>query len=130
MKKAPAAALILSWAIATGAVQAHQPPVPGAVFTKEHRQFARQFFGQEYGGKCPPGLQRQGDRCAVTGPQRKYAIGTRLPGDAILDPVPQTLLARLPAVPAGYRYVRVGEDIVLLAPGPGIVVDILAAVLP
>lgn len=113
----------------TTAAGAPRVPVPGAVFNESHRNMARQFYGQEHARKCPPGLVREGTACVpLPGATKKYAVGTRLPGDLILHPVPQPLLAHLPEMPRGYRYVRVGEDLVLISPGTPVVIDIIAAV--
>lgn len=102
-------------------------PRPGAVFKPVHRDAVDRYYRTEYAGKCPPGLARKNNGCMPPGQARKYAVGRRLPADVVLHPVPQPVVVQLPAVPPGYRYAQVGNDIVLLSPGSGLIVDIISA---
>lgn len=111
------------------AAAAAPEPQPGAVFTPFHLQLVRAYFAQQYGKLCPAGLVRAKAGCEAPEQAKRYSVGTRLPGDAMLHPVPTELIEQLPRVPPNYRYVRVGEDIVLLAPGGSAVVDIAPGVM-
>jgi Ni/Co efflux regulator RcnB len=59
----------------------------------------------------PPGLAR------------RWEIGRPLPRDVIFYDVPVEIVVRLSPPPAGYRYVRVASDLLLIAAGTGMVVD-------
>ena len=50
-------------------------------------------------------------------------MGRPLPRDVIFYDVPQALVIQLDRPSAGYRYVRVATDILLIAIGTGMVVD-------
>lgn len=106
----------------------------GAFFREEHRKAARRFFTEHYarGKECPPGMER-GERgskgCAPPVPGRYWAVGRPLQSSVKEYPVPPPLASRLPVPPEGYRYAMVGDDIVLLASGSKLVVDIIEDVL-
>ena len=53
----------------------------------------------------------------------KWAVGQALPRDLVYYPVPQTVVVRIGVPPTGHRYVRVANDILLIAIGSRMVVD-------
>jgi Ni/Co efflux regulator RcnB len=55
------------------------------------------------------------------GQAKKWQMGRPLPPEVVYYPVPQPLVVQLGAPPAGYRYVRVASDILMIAVGTGIV---------
>jgi Ni/Co efflux regulator RcnB len=57
------------------------------------------------------------------GQAKKWSVGHALPRDVIYYPVPNTVSVRLGVPPSGYRYVRVANDILLIAIGTSMVVD-------
>jgi len=57
------------------------------------------------------------------GHARRWSIGQHLPSDVSAYPVPGTVISILGAPPAGYRYVRVAADILLVATGTHMVID-------
>ena len=67
-------------------------------------------------------------RALPPGVARKYARGRRLPPGIAKQALPPELERRLP-VQAGYQYVAVDSDVLLIAVSTGIVVDILLDVL-
>jgi len=73
---------------------------------------------------CPPGLAKKNNGCMPPGQAKKYSVGHRLPQDVRYYAVPQPVIATLPAPPVGHRYVRVGSDVLLLAPRSDVVVNI------
>lgn len=103
----------------------------GAFFNDNDRNFARTYYLQSYpdGRKCPPGLAKKNNGCLPPGQAKKWAMGQPLARDVARYPVPQPVLVRLQPVPAGYRYVRVGNDILLLSPQSAVVVDVIAGLL-
>jgi Ni/Co efflux regulator RcnB len=103
----------------------------GAFFNDDHRNRARTYYTTTYaGGKaCPPGLAKKNNGCMPPGQAKKFAVGQPLPAGTVYYGVPQPVLVQLPPVPVGYRYVRIGNDIVLLSPQTGLVVDIINGLL-
>lgn len=101
-----------------------QPVTIGGYFGESQRVAARGYYGHRHGGKaCPPGLAKKNNGCMPPGQARKWAVGQPLPRDVTFYPVPQELVVTLGVPPAGYRYVRVAADILLIAVGTRMVVD-------
>ena len=99
----------------------------GAYFNGTQRDAARQYYGrQAAAGKCPPGLAKKNNGCLPPGQARKWAVGRALPGDVVVFPLPNEVVVRIGAPPQGYRYVRQGADILLIAIGTQIVVDAIS----
>jgi len=99
----------------------------GAYFNDRHREDVRRYYVEHYGGKkgCPPGLAKKHNGCLPPGQARKWAVGQPLPRDVVVYTVPQPVLTYLPPAPVGYRYERVGGDLVLIHIGDRVVVDIM-----
>ena len=95
----------------------------GGHFHDEHRQRARTYYTQQYGGHCPPGLAKKNNGCMPPGQAKKWAVGQPLPRDVVFYEVPRRLVIEIGPPPAGYKYVRVAADLLLIAIGTGIVVD-------
>lgn len=55
--------------------------------------------------------------------RKKWAVGQALPPDIPYYPLPPELVVQLTPPPAGYRYVRVAGDVLMIAAGTGMVVD-------
>ena len=93
-------------------------------FEERHTVIVRDYYGEQFrGGRCPPGLAKKRNGCMPPGQAKKYQVGRPLPRDVVYYQVPQPLLVQLGAPPPGYRYVRVGGDILMLTTGTAIVVD-------
>jgi Ni/Co efflux regulator RcnB len=103
----------------------------GGYFNDEHRNHVRQYYAQQYdhGKRCPPGLAKKNNGCMPPGQARRYVVGQPLARTVTYYPVPQPVIVQLPAAPVGYRYVRVGNDILLLSPQSAVVVDVIAGIL-
>jgi Ni/Co efflux regulator RcnB len=103
----------------------------GAYFNDEQRSYVRQYYTQQYGkaGRCPPGLAKKNNGCMPPGQARKWAVGQPLPAGVAVYSVPQPVIVHLAPAPYGYRYARVGGDIVLIQVRTNIVVDIIQALL-
>jgi hypothetical protein len=73
-------------------------------------------------GRCPPGLAKKHNGCLPPGQAKKrWALGRPLPRDVIFYDLPPALVVQLRPAPAGYRYVRVASDILMIAAGTGLV---------
>lgn len=85
--------------------------------------------GHIYGGKhagynrghCPPGLAKKG--CIPPGQAKKWRRGYPLARGVIFHDLSHRMARHLGRPPAGYRYVRVAQDILMIAVGSGMVVD-------
>jgi Ni/Co efflux regulator RcnB len=100
----------------------------GRYFNDQQRVVVRNYYSTYYGTRgCPPGLAKKNNGCLPPGHARNIVVGQRAPVGVTYYAVPQPVLVQLPAIPApGYRYVRIGNDIVLLSPQSAIVVDVIS----
>jgi len=102
----------------------------GHHFNDEQRNAVRGYYGQHYGNgrRCPPGLAKRDNGCRPPG-QVRYVVGQPLPRTVTVYTVPQPVIVQMPIAPPGYRYVRVGNDILLVSPQTQLVVDVISGVL-
>ncbi len=97
---------------------------PGSHFNDAQRRQVRQWYGDQYrAGHCPPGLAKKNNGCMPPGQAKKWRVGHVLPASVTYYAVPQPVLVQLGPPPAGYRYVRVADDILLLSLGTRMVID-------
>lgn len=145
---ARATALLLSGVVLAAAAQAAKPEWAGKGKDKqgeeEHRQQQGQsveirvggYFGddqrnaahdyyskQKAKGHCPPGLAKKNNGCMPPGQAKKWTKGQPLPRDVVFYPVPRAVTVKIGLPPAGYKYVRVANDILMIAIGTSMVVD-------
>ncbi len=93
-------------------------------FNDQHRAAVRSYYGSQHkSGHCPPGLAKKHNGCMPPGQAKKWRIGHPLPHDVVFYEVPHALVLQLGQPPAGYRYVRVAADILMIAVGTSLVVD-------
>ena len=93
-------------------------------FTDPQRVVVRNYYSQQYSaGRCPPGLAKKNNGCMPPGQAKKWAVGQPLRSDVVYYPVPQPVVVQLGSPPAGYKYVRVASDILLIAIGSSMIVD-------
>ena len=99
--------------------------VRGRHFDEHHRVAVREYYEHEFqGGKrCPPGLAKKHNGCMPPGQAKKWAMGRPLPPEVVYYPVPHDLEVQIGIPPAGYKYVRVASDILMIAVGTGVVAD-------
>ena len=96
----------------------------GGYFGDTQRRAAYDYYGPQFrSGNCPPGLAKKGNGCQPPGQAKKWRVGSRLPSDVVYYPVPNSVSVQLGVPPAGYKYVRVAADILLIAVGTSMVVD-------
>jgi Ni/Co efflux regulator RcnB len=103
----------------------------GSYFNDQHRSHARQYYAQHYGHgrNCPPGLARKDNGCMPVGHARNWNVGQPIPRGVTVYSVPQPVLVQLPPPPYGYRYARLGGDIVLVQQQNNLIVDIIQGLL-
>ena len=96
----------------------------GSYFGDQQRAVATDYYGkQQASGRCPPGLAKKNNGCIPPGQAKKWAVGQVLPKTVVLYPVPREVVVKIGVPPAGYKYVRVANDILLIAIGSQMVVD-------
>lgn len=96
----------------------------GKYFGDQHRVVVHDYYREQFlTGRCPPGLAKKHNGCMPPGQAKKWTIGRPLRRDVIFYDVPQQLVVQIGIPPAGYRYVRVASDILLIAVGTGMVID-------
>ena len=103
----------------------------GAYFSDHHREAARSYYRERYsnGRNCPPGLAKKHNGCLPPGQAKKWAVGQPIPRGVTVYSVPQPVIVQLPPPPYGYRYARLGNDIVLVQSQNNLIVDIIVGVL-
>lgn len=99
----------------------------GKFFSDKEKSAARKVFSQKYvkAKQCPEGLTQKGKSCASPWDQRYWAVGQALQPAVKVYEVPAPVVAELPPAPKGYEYVRAADDILLIASGSKLVVDMI-----
>jgi Ni/Co efflux regulator RcnB len=93
-------------------------------FDDRHRTIIHDYYAQQFhSGHCPPGLAKKRNGCMPPGQAKKWRVGRPLPRDVVYYDLPQEILMRMGPPMPGYRYARVGSDILLMAIGTGMIVD-------
>jgi len=103
----------------------------GTYFNDQQRTYVREYYTTNYGKgkKCPPGLAKKGNGCMPPGQVRTWVVGQPIPRNVTLYSVPQPVILQLPPAPYGYRYARIGGDIVLVQQQNNLIVDIIQGLL-
>lgn len=93
-------------------------------FDNDKRSHVRSYYEEEFrGGHCPPGLAKKHNGCMPPGQAKKWRVGRPLPQDVVFYEVPPALVVKIGVPPAGYKYVRVAADILMIAVGTRMVAD-------
>lgn len=96
-------------------------------FQEHHRTVIREYYANEFrSGHCPPGLAKKHNGCLPPGQAKRWVVGRPLPRDVIFYDLPARVITQIGYPPAGYRYVRVASDILMITIGTGMVVDAIA----
>lgn len=95
----------------------------GGYFGERQRADVYGYYGQPPRAHCPPGLAKKGNGCQPPGQAKKWKLGQPLPRDISYRPVEADIRIRLGTPPAGHEFVRVAQDILLIAVGTSIVID-------
>jgi hypothetical protein len=113
--------------VGRGNSQAAVPPGNVVIVDRDRTTVYTYYRGQYAAGNCPPGLAKKNNGCLPPGQAKKlWSIGQPLPGTVVFYPLPGALLAQLTPAPAGYQYVRVAGDILMMAIGTRMIVGALA----
>jgi Ni/Co efflux regulator RcnB len=94
-------------------------------FTDRQRIRIREHYSDQYRRKgcCPPRFANKHKGCIPCGQAKKWVIGQPLPRHVIFYDLPPGVLVQLGPPPSRHRFVRVAQDILLIAVGTGMVVD-------
>lgn len=96
----------------------------GGYFEDRQRNEAHAYYGkQRKAGRCPPGLAKKNNGCMPPGQAKKWGMGQPLPRDVVYYPVPNAVIVKIGLPPAGHRYIRVANDILLVTIGSMMVID-------
>lgn len=96
-------------------------------FNDHHRGIMRDYYVEEFRrGSCPPGLAKKNNGCLPPGQAKRWVIGRPLPRDVVFYDLPDRVVRQIGYPPAGYRFVRVASDILMITVGAGLVVDAIA----
>lgn len=96
----------------------------GRYFEDRQRILVRDYYAAEFhAGRCPPGLAKKHNGCLPPGQAKKWTMGHPLPRNVVFYDLPYELARQFGAPPAGYRFVRLANDILLISIGTGMVVD-------
>ena len=94
----------------------------GGYFNDSQRRVALDYYEPQFrAGNCPPGLAKKNNGCLPPGQAKQWIVGQPLPRDLVRYPLPVELRRQLGRAPAGYEYVRVDNDILMLIIGTGMV---------
>jgi hypothetical protein len=100
----------------------------GIVITDRDRNTTYSYYRTEYSaGRCPPGLAKKDNGCMPPGLAKKqWEMGRPLPREVYYEELPPTLLRQLSPAPAGYQYVRVANDVLMMAVGTRMIAGAVA----
>lgn len=103
----------------------------GTYFDDRQRDSVRQYYTQTYsqGRRCPPGLVKKHNGCMPLRQARSWQVGQPVPRGVTVYTVPQSVTQLLPPAPYGYRYARIGSDLVLVQQQNNLIVDIINGLL-
>ena len=95
-----------------------------AHFNDRDRVIIHDYYEERYSsGRCPPGLAKKRNGCLPPGQAKKWRRGYPLSREVIYYDLPASIIVKIGLPPANHQYVRVAQDILLIALGTGIVVD-------
>ena len=104
-----------------------QGPANVAIADRDRNTVYNYYRNDYVAGNCPPGLAKKDNGCMPPGQAKKaWAIGQPLPLDVVYYPLPGALLGQLTPAPAGYQYVRVANDVLMMATGSRMIAGALA----
>jgi hypothetical protein len=107
----------------------NQTAAPGNIVVADRdRNTVYTYYRNDFAaGNCPPGLAKKNNGCLPPGQAKKlWTVGQPLPGTVVFYPLPGPLLLQLTPAPSGYQYVRVANDILLIAVGTRMITAAIA----
>ena len=112
------------------AAPAPQTPLPtlNIVVPERDRTAVYEYYrGEISAGRCPAPLVRRDKACAAPSPGKQvWRLDQPLPDGVKAEPPPAALINKLSPSAAGYQYMRVDNDILLVGIGTRIVTALVA----
>ena len=103
------------------------PQARVSISDRDRNEVYSYYRTQYAAGHCPPGLAKKNNGCMPPGQAKKvWAMNQPLPGGVVYEVLPRDLLGRLSPAPSGYQYVRVANDVLMMAVGTRLIVGALA----
>ena len=98
-------------------------PTLNIVVPERDRQAVYAYYRDEIAaGRCPPPLLRRDKACHAPSPVRgPWKLDQALPDSVKAEAPPAALIVKLSPSPAGYQYMRVDNDLLLVGIGTRIV---------
>jgi hypothetical protein len=115
---------------AKAAAPAQDSPLPtlSMVVPERDRNAVYTYYREEVAaGRCPAGLVKKNNACAASAPAKQaWKMDQPLPDGVAGDALPAALIAKLSPSPAGYQYLRVDNDILIVGVGTRSVAALVA----
>ena len=93
-------------------------------FDDQQRTAVRHYYSEQIrSGHCPPGLAKKNNGCMPPGQAKKWTLGRPLPREVIYYDLSPEIIVHLGVPPPQHKFVRVANDILLIAVGTGMVID-------
>ncbi len=103
------------------------PQASISISDRDRNEVYAYYRGQYAAGNCPPGLAKKNNGCMPPGQAKKaWTMNQPLPAGVLYEVLPRDLLGRLSPAPSGYQYVRVANDVLMMAVGTRMIVGALA----
>jgi hypothetical protein len=96
-------------------------------FEASERSAIESYYRDEYSrsGNCPPGLAKKNNGCIPPGQAKKWSVGSHLPPDVHIAPLPPALVGTLVAPMPGYNYGYVDGGVVLFGVADRVIIDVV-----
>lgn len=91
------------------------PQASISISDRDRNEVYSYYRGQYAAGNCPPGQAK-----------KAWTMNQPLPAGVLYEVLPRDLLGRLSPAPSGYQYVRVANDVLMMAVGTRMIVGALA----
>jgi hypothetical protein len=97
------------------------------VILDHDRSTVSSYYREEFArGNCPPGLAKKENGCLPPGQAKKmWMVDQPLAPMVVYYPLPPELYSRLTPPPAGYQYVRIDDDVLLMQTASRSVVNLV-----
>lgn len=104
--------------------------ITGYRFQDNDRRAINQYYrDKKHRGKCPPGLTKKNQRCHYTGQHRTWHKGKPITRHTQYYDLPRGLRSRLSTPHENHRYVRAGDDVLLIDNVSNMVIDVIENIL-
>jgi hypothetical protein len=103
-------------------------PTLNIVVPQRDRDAAYAYYrGEIAAGRCPAGLVKKNNACVASVPAKQvWKMDQPLPDGVAGEALPAALIAKLSPSPAGYQYLRVDNDILIVGLGTRSVAALVA----